>query len=180
MVRCFMVIVLSWSFYLANSQGLSAGGSLGYGSALPSPAANARLYYNIGQHFCMGPEFTYFLPKDHRYESPSAYTLREKEWEVNFIGHYTFHFKHDIEWYPLFGGNYTRSSRKLIADVGSIIPHVGSGSEEGFGAVLGSGLHWHFKGTSPYIEYQFIYGELSQHIGFVGVLFHLGKKEEHE
>ena len=126
-----------------NSISLGAGAS--YSFHFNGIGVNTRVYYNMGEHICFGPEFSFF---------------KEGEldvYDINLIAHYIFETKL-VGIYPLFGANYT-----IEQD-----PHE---SEEAFGAVFGGGLHRNFGSFTVFAEYGHVQSRLKDDFVTVGAMF---------
>ncbi len=106
---------------------------------------NARVYYNIGENICFGPEFSYFK------------TGELDVYDFNLIAHYIFETKL-VGIYPLIGANYTIEKA----------PHE---SEEAFGAILGIGLHRNFGPFTVFAEYGHVQSRLKDDFVTVGAMF---------
>ena len=80
-------------YFKKNSISFGLGPTYSFG--LESVGINSRIYYNIGERLCFGPEISYLKKHD------------ESVTDIDFIGHYIF----EIPWfglYPLVGINYTK------------------------------------------------------------------------
>ncbi|MFT6244757.1 MAG: hypothetical protein ACJA0U_001015 [Salibacteraceae bacterium] len=108
---------------------------------------NTRVYYNVGERICFGPEFSYF--------KKGKFTALD----FNFIGHYIFETKL-VGLYPLLGVNYT-----IEKDIHE--------SEEAFGAVFGGGFHRNFGFISVFAEYAHVQSRLKDDFINVGIMFNL-------
>jgi hypothetical protein len=108
---------------------------------------NTRVYYNVGERICFGPEFSYF--------KKGEFTALD----FNFIGHYIFETKL-VGLYPLLGVNYT-------------IEKDTHETEEAFGAVIGGGLHRNFGLLSVFAEYAHVQSRLRDDFVSVGMMFNL-------
>ena len=156
---------------IAHAQHFSAGGGIPFNITVETPGLNLRGYYNMGEHFCFGPEFTFFLPKNETHGDEETETTI---WEFNLNAHYIFELNERLGIYPVFGFNYTQEREEI-----TFLP---SGEKEGetidaFGINLGGGLHVPFPKFIPFIEYEYVVGDLSEHIVTVGLFFNLGKKD---
>lgn len=69
---------------------ITIGGSYIYGMRFEGSGINARFYYNTGEHFCLGLEFSYLTAKD------------KSLYDLNLIVHYIFDIK-GIGIYPVGG-----------------------------------------------------------------------------
>lgn len=128
-----------------NSVSIGVGGT--YSIPLEAAGINTRVYYNIGEHICFGPEFSFF---------------KKGELEVldfNFIGHYVFETEL-VGIYPLVGMNYT-------------IENHAHESESAFGAVFGGGLHRNFGAITIFTEYSHVQSELRDDFVTVGAMINI-------
>jgi hypothetical protein len=130
---------------LFKRNSLAIGAGLPYSFVINGAGINTRLYYNIGEHICFGPEFSFFKTVDLQIS------------DFNFIGHYIFETKL-FGLYPLAGVNYT-----IEKD-----PHE---SEEAFGVVLGGGLHRNFGLFTVFAEYSHVQSHLRDDFLTIGTLF---------
>ncbi len=114
-----------------------------YSNELESIGIHGRMYYNIGESICFGPEYSF---------------IKTEEIEIvdfDFVGHYIF----ETPWvgiYPLVGVNYSVEEElehdETIAEVG---------------LVFGAGIHRNFKNFTGFIEYSRVeYGIEDQFITF--------------
>ena len=111
---------------------LGIGGA--YSTSIDQLGLNLRMYYNINEHFCFGPEYSYFRNDEHEIV------------DFDFVGYYIFE-THLVGIYPLFGGNYTVETTFLedIDEENEI--------EEEFGVIYGLGIHPNVKGFTFFAEY---------------------------
>jgi hypothetical protein len=90
---------------------------------------NARMYYNVGETICFGPEYAYFK------------TDEVEVVDFDFVGHYIFETPL-AGIYPLAGLNYTIEKEldhnETLAD---------------FGIVFGAGIHRNLKKLTVFTEY---------------------------
>ncbi len=90
---------------------------------------NGRMYYNLGESICFGPEYAYF--KSEEYEIA----------DLDFVVHYIF----ETPWvgiYPVVGVNYT---------VESDLEH--EETMDRLGVIFGAGVHRNFKNCTFFMEY---------------------------
>ena len=132
---------------LLEERSFTFGLGLPYSFVLNAPGINSRFYYNIGEHICFGPEFSFFS------------TDEENIYDINFVGHYIFETK-IAGIYPLAGANYT------------IETFEEEETEEAFGLVTGIGLHRAFNRFIVFGEYSHVFSELSDDFVTVGVMYH--------
>lgn len=109
--------------------------SLPYSFHLNTIGINPRLYYNIGEHICFGPEASYFKKDD------------ISILDLNFVGHYIFEIK-QIGVYPLVGLNYTIENEPMH-------------KEEELGFVFGAGFHKGFNKLMLFSEYSHVQSHLN-------------------
>ena len=109
---------------------LTIGIGVPYSTAINQIGINLRMYFNIGEHICFGPEYSYF---------------RNDEYEIvdfDLIGHYIFETP-IVGIYPLFGVNYTVETDRVFDDE----------VEEEFGLIYGLGVHRNVAGVTFFAEY---------------------------
>ena len=108
---------------------LTLGVGAPYSNEINSLGFNLRMYYNLDEHICFGPEYSYF--KNEEYEIV----------DFDLIGHYIFETK-IVGIYPFTGVNYTVETDLIDEEI-----------EEFFGAIFGIGIHRNFKGLTIFAEY---------------------------
>ncbi len=107
---------------------------------------NGRLYYNLGENFCFGPEYAGF----------SSDQMESQD--LNLVAHYIF----ETPWlgiYPIGGINYTWEKAA---------EHV---PEKGFGLVYGLGFHRNVRSLTLFSEYARREGDLQEQSISAGILF---------
>jgi len=105
-----------------------------------------KIYYNLGENFCFGPEYALF----------NSNGIESKD--LNLVAHYIF----ETPWvgvYPIGGINYTWEK------------HAEHSPEEGFGLVYGLGLHRNVQNFTFFSEYSRREGELPEQSISAGILF---------
>jgi len=146
----FLTIQLSFSQHNEQSKELensfTAAIGLPYSFHLKSLGINTRLYYNIGEHICFGPEVSFFKKNE------------TSILELNFVGHYIFEIKH-IGVYPLLGINYTIEKESFF-------------KEEELGLVVGVGAHKNFNKIMLFVEYSHIESHLKDDFATIGLMYH--------
>ena len=105
--------------------------ALPYSTGVNTLGVNFRMYYNINEHICFGPEYSYF--KNEEYEIV----------DFDFIVHYIFETP-VIGIYPLLGANYT-----VEEDLEPAEPEI----ENGLGVVYGAGIHRNVSNFTFFAEY---------------------------
>jgi len=153
-------------------QHISLGGGIPYNATSETVGINLRGYYNIEEHICFGPEFTYFFPRTVTVDDEEIETLI---WEINFNAHYIFEVSEGLGVYPIFGLNYTREIEN--------IDFLSSGMAErivvdAIGLNIGGGFHVPQPSFIPFVEYEYVVGDLSEHIITAGVFFTIGRGNE--
>ncbi|MFT7086278.1 MAG: hypothetical protein ACJAV5_002003 [Vicingaceae bacterium] len=108
---------------------------------------NSRIYYNLGEQLCFGPEFSFFKKEE------------EKVYDINFIGHYIFETKL-AGIYPLAGINYS-------------IEENSTRTEKATGFVVGAGVHRNFKGYTIFVEYSHVESDLPDDFITIGLMYTL-------
>lgn len=122
--------------------------SLPYSFELETTGINARVYYNIKDHLCFGPEFTFLQ------------TNELQVFDVDFVVHYIIDLP-KIGIYPAFGLNYTWESSEEHEN------------KEGAGVLWGAGFHRNFKRFTAFAEYTRVDGEISDQFVSIGLFYHL-------
>ena len=118
--------------FVKNSVTIGVG--LPYSYGLNGFGVNTRIYYNVGEHICFGPEFSILKKKD------------ESLYDLNIVGHYIFETPL-VGISPIVGANYTKE----------IDAH---GSEETFGGIIGLGVHRTFRLITIFLEYTHVESKL--------------------
>ena len=62
----------------SNERSINIGAGIEYSDELNAVGSNLRAYYNIGEHICFGPEYSYFKKDD------------VELFDVNLVAHYIF------------------------------------------------------------------------------------------
>lgn len=105
---------------------------------------NSRLYYNVGESLCFGPEVSYFN------------STESEIWDMDLAVHYII----ETPWvglYPLGGLNYTRETK----------PHF----EEAFGFLWGAGLHRNVQSFTLFAEYSRVESKLAEQFISAGIMY---------
>lgn len=134
---------------LFEERSLTVGVSAPYSIDLNSPGLNLRMYYNVGESICFGPEYSYFKKGDLEIV------------DFDFVIHYIF----DLKWiglYPLLGANYT-----IELENG----HNGSENHASPGLLIGGGIHRNFKNFSVFAEYSRVELGLNDQFIAAGLLY---------
>ena len=169
----FSSFLLFFATCCLSAQSISVGGGIPYNVELDRLGLNARGYYNIGKHFCFGPEYSIFLPKRETIGDENKKVLVS---EVNLNAHFIFEINELLAFYPLVGLNYTREFEKVT--------YLSDGRMESkgynfYGANLGAGFHVALPKFVPFFEYEYVIGDLEEHIFIVGLFFNLSEENEH-
>lgn len=134
-----------------EERSLTIGLALPYSPHLDALGINGRLYYNIGEHICFGPEVTFLKKVD------------LKVLDINIIGHYIF----ETPWmgiYPLLGINFTRETEHHH-------------TESAFGLAYGAGMHYNFGMLSLFAEYSRIESHIPDQFITGGLMYTFSKKD---
>ena len=113
-----------------DHQSVSIGLGAEYTSVFNVTGINAKVYYNLGEKFSLGPEFSYFQKED------------EEIFDYNLVVLHIF----ETPWvglFPLVGGNYTQEKTP-------------DKNKTAFGLVVGAGVHRNFNRFTIAIEYKSI------------------------
>ena len=132
-------------YYPENSFTIGVGAT--YSFKLEAVGVNARAYYNIGEKWCFGPEFSYVKNNEA--------TL----YDMSVIGHYIFETPL-VGIYPVVGGNYS----------------IEEGEHEtinAFGVVFGGGVHRNFNKVTVFAEYTHIQSELQDDFVSLGLMLNI-------
>ncbi|WP_109621884.1 hypothetical protein [Sediminitomix flava] len=125
--------------------------TLGVGAALSSELGtvgiNGRLYYNIGEHICFGPEFTYFKKNE------------IELYDMDFVFHYIFETP-IVGIYPVVGLNYTIEKE---------LDH--HHEEDAFGVLWGVGVHRNIKNITILGEFTRVESSLSDSFVSLAILY---------
>ncbi len=132
---------------------------------------NSRLYYGPNDHFCFGPEVTFFPYQeiDEEYELTVA--------ELNLNAHYIFELTHKLGIYPLTGLNYSIEKERFIEETSQ------NKKEDEFGWNYGFGAHYNLGKLFAFFEFKGVAGKLNDEFISAGVIFSISKKpkkQEHE
>ncbi|MEW7290373.1 outer membrane beta-barrel protein [Aquimarina sp. 2304DJ70-9] len=131
--------------------------------------ANVRLYYGPNDHFCFGPEVTFFPYQ----EIDNEYELTVTE--LNLNAHYIFELTHKLGIYPLTGLNYTIEKERLVEES----DEFKEATE--FGLNYGLGIHYYLGSLYAFTEFKGVTGKLNDEFISIGVIFSLsGGKEKQE
>ncbi|GAA4275853.1 hypothetical protein GCM10022259_05770 [Aquimarina mytili] len=125
---------------------------------------NTRIYYGPNNHFCFGPEITFFPYQEIDEEYELSIT------ELNLNAHYVFELTHSFGVYPLSGINYSLEKERLIDQSNT--------KEEEFGLNYGLGVHYGLGKCFVFGEFKGVAGKLNDEFVTVGVIIQLSKPEE--
>ena len=123
----------------------SVGVGVPYNFNLETVGINARVYYNIGEHICFGPEVAYVK------------SGLDEVFDADFIGHYIWEVWH---WgiYAMGGLNLTREIHNEEA-------------ENVFGGIYGLGIHKNIASYSVFLEYSRIVNRFDDQFITLGLLY---------
>lgn len=128
-------------------QSVSIGLGAEYTTVFDVTGINAKLLYNLGEKFSIGPEFSYFEKED------------EQIIDYNLVALHIF----ETPWvgiFPLVGGNYTQEKSH-------------NEDKAAFGVVVGAGIHRNFNRFTIAIEYSRVFSELPDEFVTFGVMFNI-------
>ena len=128
---------------------ITIGTGIEYSDELNGIGNNIRAYYNIGEHICFGPEYSYFKKDE------------VELFDFNLVGHYIFELPFG-GFYPLLGANYS-----IEKEEGPIEEE----RETAFGVVFGGGFHKTFKNVTVFIEYSRVESDLADNFGTFGIMY---------
>tara|TARA_R110002050_G_scaffold300621_1_gene470989 strand:+ start:12071 stop:12577 length:507 start_codon:yes stop_codon:yes gene_type:complete len=134
-------------YYPENSVTIGVGST--YSFKLNTVGVNTRVYYNVGEKWCFGPEFSYVEGSE------------ETLYDMSFIGHYIIETPL-VGIYPVVGGNYS-------------IEKSEDNSISAFGIVFGGGVHRNFKNFTVFGEYTHIQSQLQDDFVSLGLMFTVDK-----
>ncbi|MFT4772127.1 MAG: hypothetical protein ACI9CP_001515 [Cryomorphaceae bacterium] len=115
---------------------------------LSSAGVNLRMYYNLGEQICFGPEYSYFKNGD------------VEVVDFDIVGHYIF----ETKWfglYPLVGGNYTVETEE----------HIETETIAELGMVFGGGIHRNIKGFTVFAEYSRVEFGIEDQFATFGLMY---------
>lgn len=113
-----------------KERSLTVGAGVPYAFDIASLGVNLRMYYNIDEKICFGPEYSYFKRED------------VEVVDFDFVGHYII----ETKWtgiYPLIGANYSIETEYLSEKE----------VKASFGIVFGAGIHRNFNSMTIFLEY---------------------------
>lgn len=171
-VSIVLIVSTTCFSHVAFAQSFSLGGGVPYNLDIEIPGINLRGYYNAGETFCFGPEFIFFFPKKEIHGNKET---EIKIQEFNFNAHYIFELSKNVGVYPLVGLNYTLEKEETT--------YLNQTLKEedlikSFGVNLGGGIHFPISNFVPFLEYEYVLGDLSENIITIGAFFIIGKEEE--
>ncbi len=126
---------------------VSFGIGIPYSFELETIGINARVYYNLTEKICFGPEASFFKKDDK--------TVKD----VELVGHYIFETKW-VGIYPLIGVNYTQETEH-------------EHTVDAFGFVYGAGTHRNFGKFTAFMEYSRVQSDLKDHVFSLGVFYRI-------
>lgn len=148
----------SYHYCLYPESSFTIGTSAIYGLDFNGAGINGRLYYNMTEHFCLGPEFSYLTSSD------------KSLYDVNLIAHYIFDVE-GIGIYPVGGLNYSKENKTTSLH--------GAESEEALGIVTGAGIHRNFKRLTVFAEYSHHFSAIPDDFLNLGFLLMFNSKQNH-
>jgi len=127
-------------------QSMSIGLGAEYTTIFNITGFNTKVYYNVGEKFSLGAEFSHFQ--------------KNKEiFDYNLVALHIF----ETPWigvFPLIGGNYTQEKKEIE-------------TKSAFGIVVGAGMHRNFEHFTLVVEYSRVFSELSDEFITLGVMFNI-------
>lgn len=131
-----------------KERSLTVGLGVPYSFSLEAPGVNLRMYYNMGEHICFGPEYSFV-----KYEDVEVV-------DFDLVGHYIF----ETPWmgiYPLIGANYTIETED----------HHEKEITASLGVVFGAGVHRNFNGLTIFAEYSRVEWGINDQFITTGLMF---------
>ena len=173
-INYVITFLLLFTISSLSAQKFALGGGVPFNVSTEAVGLNLRAYYNLNEKICFGPELSYFFPTTEIHEDEEIGT---KVIEFNFNAHYIFELTHKIGIYPVIGLNYTIEKEE--------IKYLNEERTEDeyhrtFGMNIGGGFHIPLSKFTPFAEYEYVLGDLKEHIITLGVFFHLSHHEEGE
>lgn len=133
----------------SGEHSITIGAGIEYSDELSKVGNNIRAYYNIGEHICFGPEYSYFKKDD------------LELFDINLVAHYIFELPY-VGFYPLIGANYSKEVEETFTS---------KESESAYGVVFGAGFHKTFKNVTVFIEYSRLESDLADNFGTFGLMY---------
>ena len=124
-----------------------------YSKEIGAAGINFRMYFNLGEKLCFGPEYSYF---------------RNEEYEIvdfDFIAHYIFETP-IVGLYTLLGGNYTVETDLSITEE----------TEAAFGIIVGAGIHKNFNKIIAFAEYTRVDLGIDDQFVVAGLMLTIGQE----
>ena len=134
-------------YYPESSFTLGIGAT--YSIKLNAVGVNARVYYNIDENWCVGPEFSYVNNGE------------SMLYDMSLIAHYIIETSL-VGIYPVIGLNYSLEGGN----------HESIGA---FGVVFGGGVHRNFNKLTVFTEYTHIQSKLQDDFVSLGLMLNLRK-----
>lgn len=128
-------------------QSVSIGLGAEYTTIFDVTGINAKVYYNLGEKFSLGPEFSYFKKE------------KEEIFDYNLVVLHIF----ETPWvglFPLIGGNYTHEKNA-------------NENKTAFGVIAGAGIHRNFNRFTIAIEYSRVFSKLPDEFITFGLMFNI-------
>ena len=129
---------------LFKEKSITAGLAPSFSFHIETIGANSRFYYNLGEKFCFGSEFSFFRNSG------------VKVFDVDLIVHYIFETKL-VGLYPLSGANYTIEENEIH-------------TKKKIGVVAGAGIHRNFKNLTVFTEYAHVESKLKDDFITIGLM----------
>ncbi len=128
-----------------HERSVSLGLALPYSFHLETIGINSRVYYNLGENLCVGPEFAYFSQGDH------------KTYDFNIVGHYIIETP-IVGIFPALGLNYTMEQDARH-------------QSNALGMIYGAGIHRNFGMVTTFAEYVRTISQLEDSFVNVGLMY---------
>lgn len=130
-----------------------------YGFDFSGSGINGRAYYNLGEHFCFGPEASFLSATN------KALT------DINLVAHYIVDVK-GIGIYPVGGINYS-----LETETGE---NHEAHRDEAWGIVGGFGIHRNYNRFTLFTEYSHHFSPIPDDLIALGFMMTFHSKQNHK
>ncbi len=144
-----------------SERSLTVGFGVPYSNTISAIGINLRMYYNVSENICFGPEFTYFFEKTTIGENDDITTTNAFTFDFN--SHYVFEVMehHRLGVYPILGLNYTNEKET---------EHGETHLDEAFGLNLGAGFETPLsEKINLFSEFIHTFGTIEDNVIFLGV-----------